>query len=77
VARSNGPAFYFALREVSHCLVERGSRDRYVAYVVCDRDLSDGLGVQPGVTGEGAQYIARADFLFPACINLHRGHGAP
>lgn len=77
MARSNGPAFYFALREVVHCLAEGGSRDRHVGYIVCDRDLSDRLGVQLGVTGEGAQHIARADLLFAARINLHCGHRAP
>jgi hypothetical protein len=77
MARSNGPAFYFALREVAHCLAERGSRDRYVGHIVCDRDLSDRLDIQRGVTGEGAEHIARADLLFPARINLHCGHRAP
>ena len=77
MARSNGPALYFTLREVAHCLAERGSRDRHVGYIVCDRDLSDGLGVQLGVTGEGAQHIARTDLLFTARINLHCGHRAP
>jgi len=75
--RSNGTAFYFALSEVAHCPAERGSGYRYVAYIVCDRDLADHPGIQPGVTGEGAEHIARADLLFTTRINLYCGHGAP
>ena len=67
--RSNGTAFYFALSEVAHCLTERGSGNCYVAYIVCDRDLPDRPDIQPGVTGEGAEHIARADLLFTARIN--------
>ena len=77
MSRSNGTAFYFALSEVAHCLTERGSGNRYVACIVCDRDLSDRPGIQPRITREGAQHIARADLLFTARINLYCGHGAP
>jgi|OM-RGC.v1.033965914 hypothetical protein len=76
MARSNGAAFYFSLREVAHCLTERRSGNRYVAHVIRNGDLSNRPGIQPGITSEGAEHIARADLLFTARINLYCGHGA-
>tara|TARA_B100001059_G_scaffold147036_1_gene146880 strand:- start:115 stop:372 length:258 start_codon:yes stop_codon:yes gene_type:complete len=77
MARSNGAAFYFSLREVAHCLTERRSSNRYVAHVVRNIDLANRIGIQAGVTGECTKHIARAYLLFTARINLYCGHGAP